>query len=74
MLHCSGGLRASQGKCCTPLLCGRHDDRLVGLMVKASASRAEDRGSSPTCAGIFPGHTNDLKIGSPVAALPGAWR
>ena len=32
-------------------------------------------GSNPACAGIFPGssHTNDLKVGTPVAALPGAW-
>ena len=43
--------------------------RLVGLVVKASASRAEDPG-------IFPGsiHTSDSKISTPVAALPGAWR
>ena len=33
-------------------------------------------GSNPACAGIFPGssHTSDLKIGTPVATLPGAWR
>ena len=32
-------------------------------------------GSNPACNGIFPGssHTSDLKIGSPVATLPGAW-
>ena len=44
-------------------------DRLVGLVVKASASRA----GGP---GIFSGssHTSDLKIGTPVATLPGAWR
>ena len=32
-------------------------------------------GSNPICAGIFPGssHTSDLKIGTPVATLPGAW-
>ena len=50
--------------------------RLVGLVVKASASRAEDPGSNPACAGIFPGsnHTSDLQIGTPVATLPGAWR
>ena len=31
--------------------------------------------SNPACAGIFLGssHTNDLKIGTPVATLPGAW-
>ena len=29
-----------------------------------------------SCHGIFPGssHTNDVKIGTPVATLPGAWR
>ena len=33
-------------------------------------------GSNPACDGIFPrsSHTSDLKIGTPVAALPGAWR
>ena len=33
-------------------------------------------GSNPACAGIFPGssHTSDLKIGTPVATLPGAGR
>ena len=30
-------------------------------------------GSNPACAGIFSG-SSDLKIGSPVATLPGAWR
>ena len=38
---------------------------------KASASEA-----NPACARIFSGssHTSDLKIGTLVAALPGAWR
>ena len=33
-------------------------------------------GSNPACAGIFsgPSRTSDLKIGTPVATLPGAWR
>ena len=33
-------------------------------------------GSNPACGGIFSGssHTNDFKIGTPVATLPGAWR
>ena len=33
-------------------------------------------GSNPACDGIFPGssHTGDLKIGTPAATLPGAWR
>ena len=32
-------------------------------------------GSNPACVGIFSGssHTSDLKIGTPVATLPGAW-
>ena len=32
-------------------------------------------GSNPACGGIFPGssHTSDLKIGTPVVTLPGAW-
>ena len=51
-------------------------DRLVGLVVKASASGEQDPGSNPACAEIFPGssHISDLKIGTPVATLPGAWR
>ena len=52
-------------------------DRLVGLVVKASASRVKIPSSNPACAEIiFPGssHTSDLKIGTPVATLPGAWR
>ena len=52
--------------------------RLVGLVVKASASRAEDLGFEsrlPQCR-IFSGssHTSDLKTGTPVATPPGAWR
>ena len=33
-------------------------------------------GSNLACDGIFPGlsYTSDLKIGTPVATLPGAWR
>ena len=32
-------------------------------------------GSNPAYARIFPGssHTSDLKIGTPVTTLPGAW-
>ena len=30
-------------------------DRLAGLVVKASASGAEDRGLNPACDEIFPG-------------------
>ena len=45
-------------------------------MVKASASRAEDPGFEPPLRRDFPGssHTSDLKIGTAVATLPGAWR
>ena len=34
------------------------------------------RGSNPACVGIFQGssHTSDLKVGTPVATLSGAWR
>ena len=52
-------------------------DRLVGPMVKASASKAYDPGFDPRLRhGNFSvsSHTSDLKIGTPVAILPGAWR
>ena len=50
--------------------------RLVGLVVKASAWRAEDPGFECHLQGDFSrsSHTSDLKIGTPVATLPGAWR
>ena len=53
-----------------------HVDRLVGLVVKASASRAEGPRFESAGAGMFSGssHTSDFKIGTPVATLPGAWR
>ena len=50
--------------------------RLVGLVVKAPVSRAEDPGfESRLLPGIFSGssHTSDFKIGTPVATLQGAW-
>ena len=45
-------------------------------MVKASASGAEDPGFKSHLRLDFSGssHTSDLKIGTPVATLPGAWR
>ena len=51
-------------------------DRLVGLVVKASALRAADPGFESRLRRDFSGssHTSDLKIGTPVATLPGAWR
>ena len=50
-------------------------DHLAGQMVKASASRAEDPGLESHLRQDFSGsyHTSDLKIGTPVATLPGAW-
>ena len=48
-------------------------DRLVGLVVKASTSRAEDPGFESRLWRNFSGssHTIDLKFGAPVATLPG---
>ena len=50
--------------------------RLVGLVVKASASGAEDPLFESRLRRDFSGssHTDDLKIDTPVATLPGAWR
>ena len=50
-------------------------DRLIGLVVKASARGRKILGSNLTCTGIFLGssHTSELKIGTPVATLPGTW-
>ena len=49
-------------------------DLLVGLVVKASASRVKDPGFDSR--GEFSGfsHTGDLKTGTPVTTLPNAWR
>ena len=51
-------------------------DRLGGLVVKASASRAEDWAFESRLRRDFSGssRTSDLNIGAPVATLPGAWR
>ena len=51
-------------------------DRLVGLVDRASASRAENPRFESRLRRDFSGsnHTSDLKIDTPVAALPGAWR
>ena len=47
---------------------------LVGLVVRCPPREWKIPGSNPACAGIFSGssHTSDLKIGTPVATLPGA--
>ena len=49
--------------------------RLAGLVVKASSSGAKDPGLESRLGRDFSGssHTSDLKIGTPVATLPGAW-
>ena len=51
-------------------------NRFVGLVDKASTSRAEDPGFESHLRRDFSGssRTSDLKIGTPVATLPGAWR
>ena len=48
---------------------------LVGLMVKVSASRAEDPGFELCLRQDFSrsSHTSDFKIGTPVASLPSVW-
>ena len=61
----------------TGILPGNHvclSDRLGGLVVKASASGAEDPGFESRLRRDFSrsSHTSDLKIGTPVATLPGA--
>ena len=71
-IHSIRGLEQLSQQCVglTVLYC------LIGLVVKASALRAEGPGFESACAGIFPGssHTSDFKTGTPVATLPGAWR
>ena len=49
---------------------------LLGLVVKALASGVEDPGFESRLRLDFSGlsHTSDLKIGTPVATLPGAWQ
>ena len=56
--------------------CHHRIDCLIGLVVKASASRAKDPGFESHLRQEFSGssHTNDLRIGTPVANLPSAWR
>ena len=57
------------------MLSARINYRLGGLVVKASASGAEDPGFESRLRRDFSGssHTSDLKIGTPVTTLPGAW-
>ena len=48
-------------------------DHLVGLVVKATATRAEDPGFESRLR-VGSSHTSDLKLGTPLATLPGVWR
>ena len=50
-------------------------NRLVGLVVRRPPRQRKIPGSNPAGGGIFSGssHTSDLKIGTPVDTLPGAW-
>ena len=50
-------------------------DHLVGLVVRRLPRERMIPDSNPACTGIFSrsSHTSDLKIGTPVATLPGAW-
>ena len=59
--------------CCPSYFCLH---RLVGLVVKISASRAEDPVFESRLRRDFSWlrHTSNLNIGTPVVTLPGAWR
>ena len=59
-----------------PRLSPSTSDRLVGLVVRRPPRERKIPGSNPACGRIFSGssHTSDLKIGTPVATLSGAWR
>ena len=52
------------------------EHRLVGIVVRRLPREQKIPGSNPACVGIFSGlsHTSDLKIGTSLATLPGAWR
>ena len=55
--------------CFLPIL----SNRLAGLVVKASASGVEHPGFESRRDFSGSSLTSDLKIGTPVATLPGAW-
>ena len=48
------------------------NDCIVGLVVKASTSRADPEFKTRLCQELS--HTSALKIGTPMVTLPGAWR
>ena len=51
-------------------------NRIAGIVVKGSASEAEDPGFESRLRRDFSGssHTSELKLDTIVATLPGAWR
>ena len=63
--------KSREGSLYLPLL---KRDHPIGLVVKAPTLGVEDLGSDSRH-GDFSGssHTSDLKIGTPVAILPGGW-
>ena len=65
----------SEFRCVFHLIGSPPCDRLGGLVVKASASGTEDPGFESRLRRDFSGssHTSELKIGTPVTTLPGAW-
>ena len=65
----------AEGPAQIPTVSPRSHDSLVGLVVRCPPRERKVPGSNPVC-GIFSGssHISDLKIGTPVATLPGAWR
>ena len=70
-----GGGGSHSFKNWAPAFCSK-GDRLTGLVVRRPPRERKIPGSNPACAGIFFGssYSSDLKIGTPVATLPGAWR
>ena len=54
----------------------RRKESACAIRLSGTPREREVPGSNPASAGIFSGsgHTSDLKIGTPVATLPDAWR
>ena len=72
-----GGAPVSVARAMTYYICCVVVDLLVGPVVKASVSRAADRGSIPAFGvDFFPRstHTSDVKTYHSVETLPGVWR
>ena len=76
-MHCRGQSGRVELQALWLLLLFLHKaNRLVGLVVRRPPRERKIAGSNPACTGIFSGssHISDLKIGTPVATLPGTWR